>query len=78
MERSLPFPCTVIEDRQMERHVSWLDTRFSSNFYQTMLRKQGVVFRQSVPKRASLMLVPLLVSFWKRTEVLSLATRSES
>lgn len=53
VERSLPFPCTVIEDRQMERHVSWLDTRFSSNFYQTMLRKQGVVFRQSVERYRS-------------------------
>lgn len=53
MERSLPFPCTVIENRQMERHVSWLDTRFSSNFYQMMLRKRGVVFRQSVERYRS-------------------------
>lgn len=53
VERSLPFPRTVIEDRQMERRVSWLDTRFSSNFYQTMLRKQGVVFRQSVERYRS-------------------------
>lgn len=53
MERSLRFPCTVMEDRQMERHISWLDTRFSSNFYQMMLHKRGVVFRQSVERYRS-------------------------